>query len=77
MPKTMSPELECDKPCSLLIKTRRLLKKSRRSVFDISKDSGLPFYWLLEFKNKTANGGSVNRVQFLYEFLSDSKLFKK
>lgn len=65
--------LPCDEPGSLLIKTRELLKKDKRSALDIHKESGVPFWWLNDFL-RGRDGSDVNRIQFLYEFLSGKKL---
>lgn len=61
-----------DQPRSLMLKTIELLKK--RDLFEVYAETKISFYWLrkfiaLEFKNP-----SVNRVQYLYEHLSGSKL---
>lgn len=66
--------LSCDEPGSLLIKTRTLLKTDGRTLLDIHKDTGLPYYWLQDFKSQRTDGSDVNRVQALYEYLSGKKL---
>jgi len=59
---------------SLMKKTLRLMKKDSRSLIDIHKETNLPFYWLRKFAAGEFDNPSVNRVQYLYEFLTESKL---
>jgi hypothetical protein len=47
---------------------------NNNALMDVHKESGLPFFWLLDFKRGRTDGASVNRVQFLYEHLSGKKL---
>jgi hypothetical protein len=64
-----------DEPCALLIKTRKMVQAlNNNALMDVHKESGLPFFWLLDFKRGRTDGASVNRVQFLYEHLSGKKL---
>ena len=61
--------------CTLLNKTKALLKEDKRSLFDIANASGIPFYWLQRFaSSQSVKDPSVNRIQYLYEFLTNSKL---
>jgi len=66
--------LNCDKPSSLIIKTKELLTNDARSLLEIHRASGIPFYWLQKFSSKHFDNPSVNRVQYLYEFLTNSQL---
>lgn len=61
-----------DSPGSLLGETLRLLKD--RQVIEIHTSTGIPFHWLSKLKQGTYRNPSVNRIQFLYEFLSGSPL---
>lgn len=71
----MSAELNnCDKPHSLLLKTKELLTNDNRTLIEIHRQSGIPFYWLQKFSSKNFENPSVNRVQYLYEFLTNTKL---
>jgi len=63
-----------DEPGSLLIATHNLLTADKRSTLELYKESGIPFYWLVQFKANRSLTSNVNRVQFLYEFLSGKKL---
>ena len=64
----------CDEPGSLLEKTRDLLKQDPRGLLDIYNETGIPFYWLKKFASGGFGNPSVNRVQFLYEFLTQDEL---
>lgn len=63
-----------DKDKSLVIRTRELFKADPRSMRDISIECGLGFSWLQTFSAGKIKNPSVNRVQYLYEFLTQSKL---
>ena len=63
-----------DKMSTLLRATFALLEQDQRTLFQISKDTGVPFYWLRKFSAQDIQAPSVNRVQFLYEKLSNKKL---
>ena len=65
-----------DKPCALVVKTKALLDKDERTLLELYEESGLPLYWLRSFKQGPGTGAQVNRVSFLYEFLSGEKLVK-
>lgn len=66
------PHKISEKEGTLLIKTRELVKNDTRSLPDLATESGIPFYWLQ--KLNTFKSPSVNRIQYLYEFLSNKKL---
>ena len=73
MPKDPIPPY--DEPTALVVKTRELLEQDNRSLPEIYKATGIPFYWLKSFRdNRYAKNPSVNRVVFLYEFLTGRKL---
>lgn len=57
---------------TLLSKTKELLANDKRTTYDISTSSGIPFYWLQKFPS--SENPSVNRVEQLYNFLSDKPL---
>jgi len=61
---------------SLYKVTRQLLDKEKETLtlLEIHKASGVPFYWLKKFSAGEMLNPSVNRVQELYEFLTNSKL---
>jgi len=65
-------ENEYDKPGSLLKETTSLLQD--RNLVDISYETRLKHTWLLKFKQGKMENPSVNRVQFLYEFLTKTKI---
>lgn len=62
------------KPCSLLLRTRQLLRDDPRSLHDVAVQSQTPFYWLRKFHTGEIKDPGVNRVQRLYEFLTASTL---
>jgi hypothetical protein len=41
---------------------------------DVHKESGLPYYWLRKLVYGAVPDPSVNRIQALYEFLTNSRL---
>jgi len=45
-----------------------------RNPADVCRDTGLPYHWLVHFKNGRYKNPSVNRVQVLYEHLSGKEL---
>ena len=63
-----------DEPCKLMVLTRQLLKDDPRSILSIYEQSGIPFYWLRKFANNEFKNPSVNRVSYLYTFLSGKEL---
>jgi len=65
---------EFDKPGSLMQKTITLIREDQRSLLELYSETGIPFYWLRKFVNNEFKNPSVNRVQYLYEFLSNSKI---
>jgi len=56
---------------------RTLLREDPRSVLEIHKESGLPFYWLRKMKAGAIPDPGVNRTQALYEFLTNTQLTLK
>ena len=61
-----------DRPGSLMAATQHLLKD--RDLLSIYKDTHLPYHWLVKFKAGTYKNPSVNRVQYLYEYLTSKPL---
>ena len=57
-----------DQPGELMLKTKELLKN--RNLFDVSVETGVPFYWLRKFFYGQFANPSVNRVDYLYRELS-------
>lgn len=62
---------------SLHTRTWELLKSSDKTILEVHKESGLPFYWLRKFSLGLMKDPSVNKVQALYEFLSNEHLTLK
>lgn len=65
---------EDDKKGTLLAKTLVLLKASSEDPMKIHKATDLPFYWLKDMKAGKTKNPSVNRIQHLYEYLSNQSL---
>ncbi len=63
-----------DEPGSLMIRTLELIKNDQRDLLSLHKDTGLPLYWLRDFKQGKTINPSVNRVQRLYEILTSKQL---
>ena len=61
-----------DQPNSLMQETIRLLKE--KNLLEIYADTKVPFFWLRKFVAGQFKNPSVNRVQFLYEYLSGQKI---
>lgn len=64
----------CDQPGSLIEATRHLLKRDERTHEQLSKELNVPFHWLRSFMAGEIEAPSVNRVQYIYEKLSGSRL---
>ncbi len=57
---------------TLLTTTLQLVKD--RDPLILHRETNIPYYWLRRFVVGGYRNPSVNRVQFLYEYLSGSKL---
>lgn len=68
---------QCDKIQSLHDTTRRKLLADPRTFEQLSVDSNIPFYWLQKFAAGSFAAPNVNRVQYLYEFLTGAPLIKE
>ncbi len=66
--------LDCDSPQSLFTKTRSLLLADGRTPLELHQATGIPFYWLSSFSKGKIMNPAVNRVQYLYEYLTGTKL---
>lgn len=64
-----------DKPLSLMATVQGLLKPKRdRDLVTIMRETKIPYFWLRKFAAGEFKNPSVNRVQFLYEHLTNTKL---
>lgn len=61
-----------DQPSSLMLKTIDLLKG--RDLLEVYSETKISFYWLRKFVAGCYKNPSVNRVQYLYEHLSGTRL---
>ena len=68
--------LACDAPNPFMENTRQLLRNDERGLLDIHKQSNIPFYWLRKFAYNEVPNPSVNRVCFLYTFLTGEEVLK-
>lgn len=68
------PEKQYDRPLSLMKTVQKLLKDDPRSIPEIYRESGIPFYWLRKFADNEYKNPSVNRIEFLYTFLTGKEL---
>lgn len=66
-------ELPFDQPLMLMQKTVELLKT--KDLIQVSAETRISFYWLRRFLGGGFKNPSVNRVEYLYEHLSGTKLF--
>jgi hypothetical protein len=64
----------CDRPGTLIEATRKLLHNDKRSRPKLAKDLEVPFHWLKAFMADEIDAPSVNRVQYIYEKLSGSRI---
>ncbi len=67
---------QCDAPQSLYNVTREKLLADPRTFEQLTIESGIPFYWLQKFAAGCFLSPNVNRVQYLYEFLTKTKLLE-
>ncbi len=65
---------EYDQPQNLMTETIRLIRADKRTLRMIAQFTGVPFYWLKKFSANEIPNPAVNRVQYLYEFISKKKL---
>ena len=72
--KGKMPLQEYDRPQSLYISTRQMIKDDKRPLNMLAQATNIPFYWLKKFSAGEIPNPAVNRVQYLFEFLSKSKL---
>lgn len=64
----------CDTAGALVTKTRALLLRDKRSIPELFRETGIPFYWLKKFHAGAIQNPNVNRVEALYRALSGKKL---
>lgn len=63
-----------DEQGTLIKKTQALLKESKEQPHVIFAATGLPFFWIKDMKAGKSKDPSVNRVQYLYEYLLEKQL---
>jgi hypothetical protein len=62
-----------DQPGSLMARTIELL--NGQDLLELYSETSIPYYWLRTFARGVYKNPSVNRVQFLYEYLTQKSLF--
>ena len=62
-----------DQPGTLMLRTISLLRE--KDLLEVYSDTKVSFYWLRKFVACEFKNPSVNRVQFLFEYLSKQPLF--
>lgn len=61
-----------DQPGTLMCKTLELLKE--RDLLQVYSETKISFYWLRKFVGGGFKNPSVNRVQYLYEHLTNTRI---
>ncbi len=77
MPDKKVKNEDFDQPSELMKKTLVLITKSKLTFEQISQKTGISKSWIAKFSCGIFTNPSVNRVEFLYNFLSKKPLFKK
>jgi predicted transcriptional regulator len=68
------PTKAADAECSLLRSVRKMLAARSQSYLDIYSATGLHPSWVEKIKRGRVKDPSVNRVQRLYEYLTQQQL---
>lgn len=64
-----------DQPQTLMNATITLTKDAtEKELTEISHNTSIPIGWLRKFSKRVYSNPSVNRVQYLYEYLTGTKL---
>lgn len=63
-----------DQPGNLMSNTIELLKEEKRSLTTIAEITGLPYLWIRNFKAGLYINPSVNRVEYLHNFLRNEAI---
>lgn len=64
-----------DQPGPLMLKTIELIKA--HTPLRVYSETGISFHWLKKFVNMEFKNPSVNRVEYLYEYLTNTKLLNQ
>ena len=57
-------------PDSLLEETRTLLEADPRRLSVLARDTGLPYFWLRNFKQRLVKNSGILRVELLHRYLT-------
>ena len=66
--------LPCDEPSKFLLHVIDLIKNDPRTLSQIATETGISLNWLSNMVNLHHKNPSVNRIHFIYEMLTGSKL---
>ena len=66
-----------DRPQSLMTKTKELMDAHSLTIVELHVASNISYYWLMKFSAGKFKNPSVNRVQYLYEFLTGTQLLQE
>lgn len=70
----MAKNKPCDAPSTLNKKTLQLVLDEPKGLLAVAVKTQVPIWWLRKFAAGKIQSPSVNRVQFVYEKLSGSKI---
>ena len=59
---------------TLLVRTMELLNECKLSMIKIHVMTDLPYHWLQQLSTNKTTDPSVNRIQYLYEFLTEQAI---
>ncbi len=72
-----STKLIFDTELSLMQITVDKLRARKLDLVAINKETDLPYHWLSKLAAGEFQNPSVNRIQFLYEYLTGNKLLQE
>lgn len=64
-----------DQPMTFMQATIDLIEKDGRTDLELYRATGIPHHWIANLRKGNCLNPSVNRVQYLFEYLSGRKLF--
>lgn len=60
----------CDEPGVFVPHVIALLRNDKRNIPQIHRETGIPFYWLREFRLGRIPNPSANRVEIIYMYIT-------
>jgi hypothetical protein len=65
-----------DRPSELMLAVTDHLKKLRdKDLLEVWKATGVPYFWLRKLASGRISNPGVNRISFLYEHFTGTKLY--